>query len=198
MQEDLSGRTPDLVIRRIVTGHDDAGRAIVLEDRTAPSIRHNPSHPGHVSVELWKTAAAPVAVAAEETDPTTGPKQIHPPHHGTVFRISEIPPETDEIRNMSAAQVAEAFKAFGNDAISTFTQAKRHPFMHRTESVDYALVLDGEVHLVLDDSEVLVKTGDVIIQRGTNHAWSNRSGRPVRMLYVLIDGKFDEDLKAQF
>lgn len=198
MQKDQSGQAADPVIRRIVTGHDSNGRAVVLEDRTAPSIRHNPAHRGHVSVELWKTDGAPVVVSAEERDPTTGPKQIHPPHHGTVFRISEIPPETDEMRNMGPDQVAEVFKAFGNDTISTFGRAQRHPFMHRTESVDYAVVLEGDVYLVLDDSEVLVSTGDVVIQRGTNHAWSNRSGKPVRMLYVLIDGKFQDDLKAKF
>ena len=197
MEDQLMGRAPDPVIRRIVTGHDSAGRAVVLEDQTATSIRHNPAHRGHVSVELWKTDGAPVRVSNAEPDPTTGPKQIHPPPSGTVFRISEIPPETDEMRNMDAAQVAEVFKAFGNTTISTFQKVQRHPFMHRTESVDYAVVLDGEVFLVLDESEVLVKTGDVVIQRGTNHAWSNRSGRPVRMLYVLIDGKFDEQLKAK-
>lgn len=198
MENQSPRRAQDPVIRRIVTGHDANGRAIVLEDRTAPSIRHNPAHHGHVSVELWKTEGAPVAVTAAEADPTTGPKQIHPPRHGTVFRISEIPPETEEMRNMGPEQVAEVFKAFGNDNISTFGKTQRHPFMHRTESVDYAVVLEGEVYLVLDDSEVLVSAGDVVIQRGTNHAWSNRSGQPARMLYVLIDGKFDDALKEKF
>ena len=197
MENQQFGRAADPVIRRIVTGHDSNGRAVVLEDRTAPSIRHNPAHRGHVSVELWRTIGAPVVVSPEEADPTTGPKQIHPPKQGTVFRISEIPPETDEMRNMGPDQVAEVFKAFGNNTISTFGQEQRHPFMHRTESVDYAVVLEGDVYLVLDDSEVLVSAGDVVIQRGTNHAWSNRSGKPVRMLYVLIDGKFEEELRAK-
>jgi quercetin dioxygenase-like cupin family protein len=197
MKSQQSGRAADPVIRRIVTGHDANGRAIVLEDRTAPSVRHNPAHRGHVSVELWSTTGAPVLVSAQEVDPTTGPKQIHPPALGTVFRISEIPPETEEMRNMGPDQVAEVFRAFGNSAISTFGREQRHPFMHRTESVDYAVVLDGEVYLVLDDSEVLVSAGDVVIQRGTNHAWSNRSGKPVKMLYVLIDGKFDDGLQAK-
>jgi uncharacterized cupin superfamily protein len=69
--------------------------------------------------------------------------------------------------------------------------------MHRTESVDYAVVLEGEITMLLDDDEVHLRAGDVVIQRGTNHAWSNRSGKPVKMLYVLIDGAFDEELKAQ-
>ena len=72
------------------------------------------------------------------------------------------------------------------------------PRNHRTESVDYAVVLEGEITLLLDDSDVVLRAGDVVIQRGTNHAWSNRSGKPVRMLYILIDGKFEPPLAAQF
>jgi uncharacterized cupin superfamily protein len=68
--------------------------------------------------------------------------------------------------------------------------------MHRTQTVDYAVVLEGEITMLLDDSEVHLKAGDVVIQRGTNHAWSNRSGRPVRMLYILMDARFDPDLAS--
>ena len=63
--------------------------------------------------------------------------------------------------------------------------------MHRTESVDYALVLEGEIYIVLEKGEKLMKQGDFLVERGTNHAWSNRSGKPCKMLFVLIDGKFD-------
>jgi uncharacterized cupin superfamily protein len=66
--------------------------------------------------------------------------------------------------------------------------------MHRTESVDYGIVIDGEMTLVLDDSEVLLKQGSVVVQRGTNHAWANRSGRPCRMLFVLVDGSFEPSI----
>jgi len=85
----------------------------------------------------------------------------------------------------------------GAENASTFRQNKRHLFMHRTETVDYAVVLEGEVVMLLDDEEVHLQAGDVVIQRGTNHAWSNRSDKPVKMLYVLIDGEFDEALKAK-
>ena len=70
--------------------------------------------------------------------------------------------------------------------------------MHRTQTVDYAVVLKGEVTMLLDDQDVVLKEGDVVIQRGTNHAWSNRSDQPVLMLYVLIDGKFDDELQGHF
>jgi quercetin dioxygenase-like cupin family protein len=170
---------------------------VVLEDGIAPTVRVNPHRPGHISVDLWKTGASPVSVKRAEPDPTGGPKQIHPPPRGTVFRISEIPPETEATRDMSAAQAKEVFKAMGNENASTFGQNKRHPFMHRTETIDYAVVLDGEIVMLLDDEDVHLKAGDVVIQRGTNHAWSNRSDKPCRMLYVLIDGEFDEELKAK-
>lgn len=185
-------------IRRVITGHDANGKAVVLEDGLAPAVRTNPHRPGHISVDLWKTSASPVIVRREEPDPTAGPKQIHPPPRGTVFRISEIAPETEAIRGMDAAKAKEVFKAMGNENASTFGQNQRHPFMHRTETIDYAVVLEGEVVMLLDDEDVHLKAGDVVIQRGTNHAWSNRSDKPVKMLYVLIDGEFDEELKNKF
>ena len=185
-------------IRRVVTGHDAYGKAIVLEDRPAPAVRTNPNRPGHISVDLWKTSASPVVLKAEEADPTEGPKVLHPPRNGTVFRISEIPPETEATRNTTPEQARAAFEAMGAGSASTFGQNQRHPFMHRTETVDYAVVLEGEIVMLLDADEVHLKAGDVVIQRGTNHAWANRSGKPVKMLYVLVDGQFDAGLKAKF
>lgn len=184
-------------IRRVITGHDENGKAVVIEDRLAPAVRTNPLRPGHISVDLWKTDAAPVIVRGTEPDPTSGPKQIHPPARGTVFRISEIAPETEAIRNLDPAHAKEVFKSMGNENASTFGKAGRHPFMHRTETVDYAVVLSGEVTMLLDDQDVVLHEGDVVIQRGTNHAWSNRSDKPALMLYVLIDGEFDPALAGK-
>ena len=176
-------------IRRVVTGHDASGKAVILEDRLAPNVRTNPLRPGHLSVELWKTKSSPVPVGSEEPDPTEGPKVQIPGPNGTVFRISEIAPETDAIRSIDAAQAKEVFKAMGNEAGSTFGANQRHPFMHRTKTVDYAVVLEGEVTMLLDDSEVHLKQGDVVIQRGTNHAWSNRSGKPARVAVCSHDAR---------
>lgn len=185
-------------IRRVVTGHDANGKATVVSDGYAPSVRTNPLRPGHISVDIWKTHASPVILKGDEPDPTLGPRQIHPPPHGTVIRISEIAPETAAIRNLDPAKAREVFKAMGNESASTFGRGGRHPFMHRTETIDYAVVLSGEIWLLLDEQDVHLKAGDVVIQRGTNHAWSNRSDKPCRMLYVLIDGEFDPQLKAKF
>ena len=185
-------------VRRVVTGHDRNGKAIVISDGPAPAVRTNPLRPGHVSVDLWKTAASPVLLSREESDPTTGPKQIHPPPNGTIIRISEIAPESAAIRNLDPQKAREVFTAMGNEDASTFGRGGRHPFMHRTETIDYAVVLAGEIDLLLDDEDVHLKAGDVVIQRGTNHAWSNRSDKPCRMLYNLIDGTFAPELAAMF
>lgn len=184
-------------IRRLVTGHDKTGKAIVISDGPAP-VHTNPLRPGQVAHEIWKTKAMPIPIFRDEPDPMSGARQIHPHSRGTIFRISEVPPEGDTIRNMTPEKARAAFRAVGNEAASTFGRGGRHPLMHRTETVDYAVVLDGEIYLLLDDVDIKLGTGDVVIQRGTNHAWSNRSGKPVRMLYVLIDGRFDPLLAAQF
>jgi mannose-6-phosphate isomerase-like protein (cupin superfamily) len=182
-------------IRRVVTGHDKNGKAIVVSDGPATSIKSHPNRPGHKSTDIWKTMAMPAPIAATEPDPTQGLRDFVPAM-GTKIRISEIPPEPEAFRNLTPAQAREFFKAGGNESASTFKEGGRHPFMHRTESVDYAVVLEGEITMLLDEEDVLLKAGDIVIQRGTNHAWSNRSGKPVRMLYILIDGKFEPELGA--
>lgn len=184
-------------IRRVITGHDAQGKSIVVSDEPAPAVRTNPLRPGHVSTDLWKTGAAPVVVKANMEDPTGGPKQIHPLPGGTVFRISELAPEPEAVRNLDSERAREVFKAMGNEGAATFGRGGRHPMMHRTETIDYAVVLEGRVTLVLDDQDVELEAGDVVIQCGTNHAWSNRSDKTCRMLYVLVDGTFDPSLAAR-
>ena len=183
-------------IRRVVTGHDDSGKAIVLSDGYATAIKTVPQWPGLVSTDIWKTSAMPVPLKKTETDPTLAPRTLHPAPGGTTCRISIVPPETDFVRNLDPAQSQALFGGVGNAGASTHGRGGRHPLMHRTETLDYAVVLEGEITMLLDDSEVNLKAGDVVIQRGTNHAWSNRSGKPVRMLYILIDGKLDPELAA--
>jgi len=182
----------------VVTGHDKNGKAVVLSDGAVPTVLSNPIRPGQMSFEVWKTGAMPVPLSPDEPEPTTGPRRLQPAAMGTVLRISEVPPETDAVRNLTPEQAQELFRKSGAGEAATFGRGGRHPMMHRTETVDYAVVLEGEIHLLLDDSEVKLSTGDVVIQRGTNHAWSNRSGKPVRMLYVLIDGRFDTRLATAF
>lgn len=183
-------------IRRVVTGHDKNGKAIVISDGMTTNVKTNPLRPGHRSTDVWKTTAAPVILSIDEPDPTAGPRTIHPTPGGSIIRIAEMQPETDDIRNLTPEKSREIFRAMGNENASTFGRGGRHPLMHRTETLDYAVILEGELTMLLDKGEVTLKTGDVLIQRGTNHAWSNRSNKVCRILFVLIDAKFDPQLEA--
>lgn len=177
-------------VRRVVTGHDSEGKAIVSSDGFAPNVIAHPHRPGYFSTQIWTTLASPAPVGFE-ADPTDRKLPLAPPPGGTVIRVIEFPPEPESVRSMSAEDAHRAFAAIGGRDASTFKPGALHPFMHRTESVDYGLVLSGEIHLVLDDSETLLRAGDVVVQRGTNHAWSNRSGAPCHMAFILVDGRFD-------
>jgi mannose-6-phosphate isomerase-like protein (cupin superfamily) len=121
-----------------------------------------------------------------------------PQPNGTVFRINHFAPETEDVRKRTVEEARAAFAALGNEPASTYGRGGSHPASHRTETVDYALVLSGEITMIIDDGEVDLKAGDVVIQCGTNHAWSNRSEKPCDVMFVLIDGRFDPGLKTKF
>ncbi|RZT10240.1 Cupin domain-containing protein [Duganella sp. CF402] len=177
-------------IHRVVTGHDADGKAIVTSEGALPTVIELAAIPGTVFHEVWSTAATPAGVD-NGADPSTGPLVLPPPKHGTRLRFVDIPPDTEEYLAHGAARMQDAFSEIGDAAASTVKANSPHPLMHRTESIDYGIVIAGELTLVLDDSEVQLKPGSVVIQRGTNHAWANRSQAPCRMLFVLIDGAYD-------
>jgi mannose-6-phosphate isomerase-like protein (cupin superfamily) len=176
-------------IHRVVTGHDAQGRAIVASTGPLPTVVELAAIPGTVFHEVWCTTGAPAPVD-NGPDPSVGPLMLPPPRHGTRMRFVDIPPDTAEFLAQGAARMKAAFQQIGDQAASTVKADSPHPLMHRTESVDYGIVIDGEMTLVLDDSEVLLRPGSVVVQRGTNHAWANRSGRPCRMLFILVDGQY--------
>lgn len=186
----MSGLPP---ITRVVTGHDPDGRAVVAQCGPPPHVAHIAAIPGTVFHELWATTATPAPVD-NGLDPTLGALMLPPPRHGTRIRIVDIPPDTADFLKGGAALMQDAFAQIGDPAASTVTHDSPHPLMHRTETVDYGVVLAGECTLVLDRGEVVLRQGHVVIQRGTNHAWANRSGAVCRMLFVLVDGRFDPDL----
>lgn len=177
-------------IHRVVTGHDAQGKAIVSSDGGLPTVAEIAAIPGTVFHEVWSTAASPAPVD-NGVDPTTGPLMLPPPKRGTRVRFVDIPPDTEDLLAHGASRMKDAFQQIGDTHASTVKQDSPHPLMHRTESIDYGIVIDGELTLVLDDSEVVLKQGSVVVQRGTNHAWANRSGRPCRMLFILVDGQYE-------
>lgn len=181
-------------IHRVVTGHTPEGKAVVVMQGPLPRVQEIAAVPGTVFHEVWSTEDAP-ALVDNGPDPTIGLLMLPPPVQGTRIRFVDIPPETEDFMLRNAAQMKAAFSQIGDEKASTAHAASPHPLMHRTESVDYGVVIEGELTLVLDDSEVALKPGSVVVQRGTNHAWANRSGKTCRMLFVLVDGRYAPELK---
>lgn len=178
-------------IERIVTGHDGQGRAIVTSQGPLPTAVEIAAIPGTVFHEVWATHATPAPVD-NGADPTLGGLMLPPPPNGTRIRFVDIPPDTAEFLIQGASQMQDAFTQIGDAAASTVQADSPHPLMHRTQSVDYGVVIEGELTLVLDSgAEVPLRPGSVVVQRGTNHAWANRSGRACRMLFVLVDGAYE-------
>jgi len=182
-------------IHRVVTGHAADGRAIVASAGPLPQVVAIAAIPGTVFHEVWSTSATPAPVD-NGADPTAGPLMLPPPPRGTRIRFVDIPPDTAEFLAHGAARMKDAFAQIGDAQASTVQAQSPHPLMHRTESVDYGVVIEGELTLVLDDSEVQLRPGSVVVQRGTNHAWANRSGQPCRMLFVLVDGQYEPGIAA--
>lgn len=159
------------VPRRVVTGHDRNGKSIFVSDGSPPTVLKI-GRRGVTFFELWNTESTPVSIAPFVPEPTDRPIRIPPPPKGTIIRIVDFLPGMSQ--NGESPQ----------------------PMVHRTETIDYGIVLEGEIFLVLDDSETRLEAGDVVIQRGTSHAWDNRSDRLARMAFILIDGKFSGELKS--
>jgi len=181
-------------IRRVVTGHDADGKAIVVSDGPLPVIVELQSVPGMIFHEVWETRAAPAPVD-NCVDPTTGPMMHGAPKEGTRIRFVDLPPDTTYLAE-AASRMKELFEEVNDQRGLTTKADSPHPMMHRTESIDYGVVIEGEISLVLDDSEVLLKPGSVVIQRGTNHAWANRSASVCRMLFIQIDGRYEPSIAA--
>ena len=164
--------------RRVVTGHDASGKAVVLFDGAAPNVKLRKTT-GLTSTLLWVTEGSPADLSggADESEREIG---VAPPLRGSIFRVVDFPPAADFGAVDNAAMLREMGMAPGEGGA-------RHATMHRTRSVDYAVVISGEIDMLLDDSEVHFEAGDVLVQRGTNHAWVNRGRENCRIAFVLID-----------
>lgn len=169
-------------MKRVVTGQGVDGLSrIFIEDEPESALLEKAG--GLRLSELWATSEAPARLSGDE-DRAKRPRRIEPEAMGSVFRVVEYPPDSERLKSLDP----EAhFASMGAQAAAK--DERRHPGMHRTKTIDYAIVLSGEITAVLDEGEVLLKAGDVLVQRGTSHAWSNRSDRPARIAFVLIDAR---------
>lgn len=169
--------------RRVVTGHNADGKSVFLMDGSAPAVSTRGSG-ATVVTDLWQTDATPASNAGA-VDPTVGRAfRLPPPPHGSIFRVVEYPPDSVRVSAMRADAASHAREASG---YSRDVGNVRHPGFHKTSSIDYAIVLSGEIWALMDEGEVLLEAGDVLIQRGTSHAWSNRTNESCCVAFVLID-----------
>jgi Cupin domain len=179
-------------VRRIVTGHNERSKAVIATDGAPPRVIELKAVPGTVFYEIWNTNASPAPIDNGE-DPTLRKLQLHPTPQGSIIRVVDIPP--DAIHNsISDEAIADGFAQIGAKSAATHQYGSPHKLMHRTETIDYGILLSGELWLVLDEDETRLSPGDIVIQRGTNHAWSNRTNETARMLFILLDGKFTEGI----
>ncbi len=182
--------------RRIVTGHNAAGQAVILEDAPPPRTARVGGPAGPMFYEVWNTRATPAPIDRASGEPAEDGIILAPPRNGTRIRVLDIYPDDPGLGSMSAEQARAHFAEVGAAGASSHTGGadSRHAFMHRTETVDYGIVLQGEIVLILDEGETTVRAGDIVVQRGTNHGWSNRTDKPCRIAFVLIDGRFENGL----
>jgi mannose-6-phosphate isomerase-like protein (cupin superfamily) len=175
-------------IRRVVTGHRPDGRSTVLADGPAPNVKERAA--GNASTLLWVTDECPAEVsgAADRAAREIG---VPPPQRGTIFRVAEFPPETGgDVRDNETV-----LRDFGIGPDVARGHPPRHPAIHRTRTIDYVIVLEGEIDLLLDDGEVRLRTGDVVVQRGTSHAWINRGKAVCRLGMVFIDAEDPAEMR---
>jgi hypothetical protein len=167
--------------RRITTERRKDGRSVLAEDI---AVEINPLG----LADFWRTSEMP-ARCDEFYSFGLSPAQLAPPARGTVFRYFMIPPQGD----ISTESYKEAVKAMFAAMQGSHCQidTRRHPAMHTTRTIDYVVLLRGQVSLLLDEGdEIPVRPLDVVIQRGTNHYWINRSSEPALLMGVLLDAVF--------
>ena len=170
-------------VRRVLTGHDSEGQSTIMADGFAPNVKEMASMPGLALTDLWETTGAP-ANNDGHADAASRPVKLEPPKNGTILRIVEFPPDS-QWRNRADGK--EAFKSIG--AAHVADKSSGDAMMHRTSTVDYAIVLKGEIYAVMEKAETLLRAGDILVQRGTNHSWSVRGNEPAMVAFVLVSAK---------
>ncbi len=168
-------------VRRVVTKIDAARKAVVMFDAKVQLTSLRSPNPAS---EMWVTESSPpdFSWTGDRGKTKVG---LVPPKNGTIFRIVDFVPTTQKIESMD---INTMMKVVGDHAPAKGL-APRHPMMHRTRSVDYAIIMSGEIDMLLDDTEVHLEAGDVVVQQATNHAWVNRSGKPCRVAFILMDSQ---------
>jgi len=172
-------------IRRIVVRDNAEGtRSGALCDAPSPDVHLDPARPGFAATRLWVADQTPARVQNETLNL---PHTIEPPKAGSLCRYLQIPPDAAWKGKVGSKQVHAYFVSMGSPGASTYSSNAPHPYMQKTRSLDFALIIEGEVTLVLDLEEVHLSVGDTVVLRGSNHAWSNRSSKPCLIAMSMHD-----------
>jgi mannose-6-phosphate isomerase-like protein (cupin superfamily) len=158
----------------------------LVSDGPSPDVRIDPARPGYASQRMWVTDGTPAKIVLETLHL---PHSITPPPGGSVLNVVTFPPDANWKNKVGANEVKAFFQNMGSPSASTYSPSASHPYMQKTRTLEFGIVLEGELVLVLDTQEVSVKAGDFIVQRGTNHAWSNRTDKPAVVAIATHDGK---------
>lgn len=175
-------------VRRIVcVDENESSKAI--SDAPVTDVLTDPHRPGYSATRVWVTDRTPARIEGI-TDTLHLPHALEPPPGGSLCRIVTFPPDATWMSKVGAREVQNFFAAMGSPAASTYSAGAPHPYMQKTRTLDLCLVLEGAITLVLDTQEVHLQAGDSIVQRGTNHAWSNRSNAPCTIAFSMHDGTY--------
>ena len=173
--------------RRIVVADREPRKSCVVSDGPSPDVRIDPARPGFALQRMWVTDGTPAKIALESLHL---PHVLVPPPNGSVLNVVTLPPDANWRDKASASSVSAWYQSVDAPEISTYSEKAPHPYMQKTRTIDFVIVQEGEAVLVLDTQEVAVKKGDFVVVRGQNHAWSNRSCKPVVLAIASHDGKY--------
>ena len=172
-------------LRRIVVrDYSDGSKSRALYDAPSPDVRLDPARPGFAATRMWVTDRTPARI---QNETLTAPHTIEPPRAGSLCRYLQIPPDAAWKGKVGSREVKAYFASMGSPGASTYSGSAPHPYMQKTSTLDFALIIEGEVTLVLDLEEVSLSAGDTVVLRGANHAWSNRSGKPCLIAMSMHD-----------
>ncbi len=172
--------------RRIVAADRVAGKSSLILDAPSPDVRTDPARPGFAIQRMWVVDSAPARLVYETLHL---PNVLVPPNGGSVLNVFTFPSDSAWKGKVSEREVRAYFTSVGSPSASSYSAQAPHPYMQKTRTLDLCIVLEGEITLVLDTQEVLVKQGEFVINRGGNHAWSNRSSKPAVVAIASHDGK---------
>jgi hypothetical protein len=159
--------------RRIVTiDRPSDGKSVIVSDGLCPDVLTDPARPGFASQRMWATDSCPAKIVYETLHL---PRTMEPRNGGTTFRVDILPPDAGWQGKVTEQDARNFFTRMGSPNASAWHAGAKHPYLQKTATFDYCVVLEGELVLLLDNEEVALKTGEVALLKGVRHAWSNRS-----------------------